>query len=111
MSVRTSISTCARGFGWVTGLHNGSLAMNRYQFDLAMPADDAQLRRILAETPMEGHISLSFCREPSYFEAAAVDGRFRQTVAARDSQVGQAVGFGSRSVSNRFVNGQVRPVG
>jgi hypothetical protein len=85
--------------------------MNRYQFDLARPADDAQLRRIIAQTPMEGHISLSFCREPSYFQAAVVDGRFRQTVTARDCHADEVIGFGSRSISDRFVNGQLRTIG
>lgn len=85
--------------------------MNRYQFDLATPADDAPLRRMLAQTPMEGHISLSFCREPSYFQAAVVDGRFRQTVVARDCRAGELIGFGSRSIGKRFVNGQLHAIG
>ena len=43
-------------------------SMSRYRFELATPADDADLRRILAETPMAGRIAVSFRREPSYFE-------------------------------------------
>jgi hypothetical protein len=85
--------------------------MSQYRFELASEADDADLRRILAETPMDGQISVSFCREPSYFAAAAVDGGFRQIVAARDVETGRIVGFGSRSIRERFVNGQPRPIG
>lgn len=85
--------------------------MSRYRFDLATPADDASLRRILAETPMDGHIAVSFRREPSYFRAAAVDGRFRQVVTARDAEQGRPVGFGSRSISRRYVNGAAQDVG
>jgi hypothetical protein len=85
--------------------------MSRYRFDLATEADDADLRRVLAETPMPGRIAVSFRREPSYFAAAAVDGRFRQVVAARDADSGRIVGFGSRSVSQRYVNGLPTPIG
>jgi hypothetical protein len=85
--------------------------MSRYRFDLATEADDADLRRVLAETPMPGRIAISFRREPSYFAAAEVDGRFRQVVAARDTESGRIVGFGSRSVCQRYVNGLPTPVG
>jgi len=85
--------------------------MSRYRFDLATEADDADLRRVLAETPMPGRIVVSFRREPSYFAAAEVDGRFRQVVAARDADSGQIVGFGSRSVGQRYVNGLPMPIG
>lgn len=85
--------------------------MSRYQFELAGPADDADLCRVLAQTPMPGRIAVSFRREPSYFDAAVVDGRFRQVVACRDTASGRIVGFGSRSSGERRVNGQPAPVG
>ncbi len=85
--------------------------MSRFRFELAGPGDDADLRHILANTIMAGQIGLSFCREPSYFEAAVVEGRFRQVVAARDLDSGRLVGFGARSVSRRYLNGQPADVG
>jgi hypothetical protein len=85
--------------------------MSRYRFELATPADDADLRSILARTPMDGPISVSFRREPSYFGAAEVDGQFRQVVAARDLATGRLVGFGSRSVRNVYVNGRPDSIG
>jgi hypothetical protein len=85
--------------------------MTRFRFELATTADDADLRRILAETPMPGRITVSFRREPSYFDAAQVDGRFRQVVAARDSEENRLVGFGSRSLSERYVNGRPETIG
>ncbi len=85
--------------------------MSRYQFELATPADDADLRHILAETPMAGAVAVSFRREPSYFAAAGVEGPFRQVVAARDTESGRLVGFGARSVRSRFVNGRPEAVG
>lgn len=84
--------------------------MSRYRFELATRADDADLRHILAETPMPGTIVVSFRREPSYFDAV-VDGPFHQVVAARDTESGRLVGFGARAVRQRYVNGQSEPIG
>jgi hypothetical protein len=85
--------------------------MIRYRIDLAGPEDDADLRHILAATPMPGAISVSFRREPSYFDGARVDGRFRQVLAARRVDTGRLVGFGCRSIMRRFVNGRPEDVG
>lgn len=85
--------------------------MGRYQFELATRADDAELRSILAATPMEGQVSLSFRREPSYFDAAVVEGQFQQVVICRDSRDKRIAGFGCRSVRTVYVNGQPTPIG
>ena len=85
--------------------------MSRYRFELAGPEADADLRRILAETPMGGHVAVTFRREPSYFDAAAVDGHCRQIVAARDLESGRLVGFGSRALRRLYVNGRPCEVG
>ena len=85
--------------------------MGRYRFELATPADDPDLRGILAATEMEGAIAVSFRREPSFFEAAVVEGGFTQVVAARDLESKRLVGFGCRSVRERYVNGVPEPVG
>ena len=85
--------------------------MSRYTIELAVQKDDAALRCVLAQTPMEGRISVAFSREPSFFDAAAVEGRFHQVVLGRDRIGGHVVGFGVRSIGERFVNGASRPVG
>src|SRR4051794_16637823 len=85
--------------------------MSRFRFELATPADDADLRHILAATPMPGRIRVGFQREPSWFAAAVVDGHFRQVVACRDSQTGRLIGFGCRSVRRLYVNGAPAEVG
>ncbi len=89
----------------------GTHVMARYRFDLAQAGDDDDLRAILAATPMPGMVSVGFHRDPSYFGAAVVDGRFRQVVVARDETAGRIVAFGARSVSDRYVNGRPRPMG
>jgi hypothetical protein len=85
--------------------------MSRYRIELATEDDDADLRRVLAETPMPGRVTVSFRREPSYFAAAEVDGHFRQVVAGRDLDTGRLIGFGSRSVRRVYVNGRPTDVG
>ncbi len=81
------------------------------RFDLATPADDEGLRRLLRENPMAGSISLSFEREPCYFDASALDGPFHQTLIAHEVGANQVVGLGNRSVRPMFVNGRVDSVG
>ncbi|MDA1050918.1 MAG: hypothetical protein O3C40_10625 [Planctomycetota bacterium] len=85
--------------------------MGRFKFELATRDDDAELRSILAATPMDGQISLSFRREPSFFDAAAVEGDFHQVAICRDSRDKRIAGFGCRSVRMMYVNGQPTPIG
>lgn len=85
--------------------------MVRFRFELAAPESDADLRFILAHSPMPGAISIAMLREPSFFAAAVVDGRFRQIVAARDCDANRLVGFGVRSIAERYVNGRPMAIG
>ena len=47
-------------------------APDKVQFAFASPVDDADLRRLLRETPMRGAISVSFTHEPDYFRGTAL---------------------------------------
>jgi len=79
--------------------------------DLATPADEPEIRRLLRDNPMDGAIRVSLEREPDAFLAAAVEGEPHHTVVARDPRTGAVVGMGSRSVWNAFVNGEPRRLG
>src|SRR5262249_16635498 len=85
--------------------------MSRFQFELAGPDADADLRHVLASTPMTGRIAVSFQREPSWFGGAVVDGFSRQVVACRDRETGRIFGFGCRSLRHLYVTGQPKVVG
>jgi hypothetical protein len=85
--------------------------MSRFRFELAGPADDADLRHVLAATPMAGRIAVRFQREPSWFAGAVVDGRWRQVVACRDGETGGIIGFGCRSLRDVYLNGGPDTVG
>ena len=80
--------------------------MSRFQFELATLDDDQHLRQVLQQTPMPGRISLSLEREPSFFEALAVEGDEHQVIVCRDRLDGKIVGLGTRSVRMRYINGQ-----
>ena len=85
--------------------------MSRFQFELATDDDDQAIRDLLAEVTMPGRVSITFRREPSYFEGAVVDGRFRQVMILRDRDTGRIAGLACRSVRTMCVNGRARPVG
>ena len=85
--------------------------MSRYRFELAGLDDDADLRHVLANTPMPGRIALTFRREPSFFAAPGVDGFLRQVVACRDLESRRIVGFGCRALRRMYVHGEPRTIG
>jgi len=85
--------------------------MNPLRCELARSQDDAELRQVLAATPMPGRVPVSFRREPSFFAAADVEGDFHQTLVVRQSAGERIVALGSRSVRRRFINGIAMPIG
>jgi hypothetical protein len=85
--------------------------MSQFRFELATADDDADLRRILAATPMPGHVTVSYRREPSYFDGAVISGDFHQVLVARDAAASRIAGFVSRSVRPMNVNGEPEPIG
>lgn len=84
---------------------------SRFQFELATPDDDAQLCRLFRAVTMEGSVPLRFGREPSFFGALCVEGYFHQVIVCRDTHTGRAVGVAVRSIRDRYVNGQILPIG
>ncbi|MFN8546444.1 MAG: hypothetical protein U0527_00350 [Candidatus Eisenbacteria bacterium] len=85
--------------------------MSSIRFDLAGPDDDASLRALLARNEMEGGISLSFRREPSYFLATEVQGASASVLVARDPVSRACVGVGTRALRPGFLNGRETTIG
>jgi hypothetical protein len=85
--------------------------LSNITFNLATPADDSELRKLLRENPMPGKISVSFEREPNYFIGANVGNSFHQTLIARDRNIGEIIAMGSRSIGDVYINGTVQRVG
>ncbi len=78
-------------------------------FIIAEEKHDAQLRRIVRETPIPGHIAVAYEREPRFFDALEIAGRRYQVVAGAEN--GRVLGMGCRSVDEYRINGEVREFG
>jgi hypothetical protein len=78
---------------------------------LATSADDSALRRLLRENPIPGAISLSYEREPNYFNAAAAEGMLSQTLLGIENITGKSLGMGTRVIFPMYVNGTVQRMG
>jgi len=78
-------------------------------FSLADVADDPALRVLFRETPMGGVIEVAFLREPSFFDAAAIQGSSVQVLVAR-TDAGIA-GVATRAIRSSFVNGELVEAG
>jgi hypothetical protein len=84
---------------------------SRFEIELASEADDPELRAFLRRSPIPGQISVAFGREPSFFDSCHIRGDFFQVAVGRDRRTREIVGFGTRSVSPAFINGQPQPLG
>ncbi|MBI1881738.1 MAG: hypothetical protein HYR94_26470 [Chloroflexi bacterium] len=85
--------------------------MSDFFFDLATPADDPAIRRLLADNPVPGQITVTYKREPDYFLGCGAMGRFCQVLVARHQPSGEIAAVASRSTRPLFVNGQAEEVG
>jgi len=74
------------------------------RFELATARDDGELRGLLHDTPMGGPIRLLFLREPSYLEAAGVQGEEVQVIVARVD--GKITGVATRALRPTWINGE-----
>jgi hypothetical protein len=83
----------------------------RFTFSVAREPDDADIRRLLRETPLPGSVSLSMEREPDAFASAGIEGDVHDVIVARHRETGQIAGMASRSSRERYVNGRASRVG
>jgi hypothetical protein len=81
-----------------------------FGFAEAVPADDPELRRLLAETPMPGSITVTFEREPDYFVGCATMGHRCDVLVARHLPDGELAGVMCHAIRPVFINGEEREV-
>lgn len=81
------------------------------KFELAAEAHDADVRRLLRDNAMEGMISLTFEREPSFLLGATIEGDVHQTLVACEPDHNRVVGVASRSVHDAYLDGGVGRLG
>lgn len=87
------------------------VSSSRFRFELATGRDDAELRALLRRNAMGERIRVTFEREPSFFDAVAIQGDFQQVITARDAARRRIAGMGTRSIGTAFLNGCVSPLG
>lgn len=69
---------------------------------------ESELRRLTAEMPLPGRISLSYEREPDFFYSLELEGDLIDVATAR--QGSRVVGFATQTIRDRYVNGNPEPV-
>ena len=85
--------------------------MSRFEFKLAETSDDKALRQRLRQDSMDGAISVSFRREPSYFIGSGVQGNNHKIIKCVDKETGQLIGLGARMTLELFINGVAQKMG
>ena len=84
---------------------------SRFEIELATAADDLELRELLRRSPIPSQISVTFEREPSFFDSCRIRGDFFQIGVGRDRASDEIVGLGTRSIAPGFINGQPQALG
>ena len=81
------------------------------RFEMAQASDEPALRRLMTEIPLGESLQVTFRREPDFFLASRVQGRFVQVGVARRTDSGEIIGCATRTIRPGFLNGEVKPVG
>ncbi len=82
-----------------------TLFADQFDFNVASPAENAELLQFSTSADMPGAIRFSFDRSPDYFAALRVEGRHTDILVGREVKTGRMIATGQRSVKNAFVNG------
>lgn len=84
--------------------------MTEAHFRLATESDDADLRALLRENPMEGWVHLRLEREPSFFQAEGLLGEATVMVAREVGGDGPLIGACTCTWMPVHINGEVRRI-
>jgi len=86
------------------------VSTSRFRIRYATRADDSELRALMRRLVIPGDISVTFEREPNFFDACAIHGDVQVGIGC-DLETGSVIGMGTRSIAPAFVNGAPRDVG
>ena len=85
-------------------------ATHSVNYQLATPADEADLRTLLLDNAMPGWVSIALTREPNYFAGSRLFGT-EQTIIAREQMSRQPVGMCTYTRQPVHCNGQPAELG
>lgn len=71
--------------------------------------DDAAIRNLLQQIPLNGKLRIRYLREPSYFASVKLQGTPQQTLVGLASN--QIMAMGSRNLQKLYVNGEIKTAG
>jgi len=86
-------------------------AAEEFEFSLARPADEPEIRRLVGSIPMPGAVTIRFEREPDYFLGCPIMGDPCDVLIARHLPDGELAGLMCRSERRAFVNGRETRIG
>lgn len=84
---------------------------DRFEFMVAGPADEPEIRRLVGATPMPGSVAIRFEREPDYFLGCPIMGDPCDVLIARHVPDGELAGMLCRAERPAFVNGRETRIG
>jgi radical SAM superfamily enzyme YgiQ (UPF0313 family) len=79
--------------------------------ETAGAANDPEIRNLLWQIPVPGAIQIAYLRDPSFLDSLKVEGKYSDIIVGRDTDSGQLMGLGTRSVKTAFINGKSSPMG
>lgn len=82
-----------------------------FKFKQAEKHDEKELRELLRNVEMSGHIGLSFEREPNYFFASSCGNVKSETMLVVDREKEEIVGVASRAIRYCYIDGRKTKVG
>jgi hypothetical protein len=82
-----------------------------FEFAMARPEDDEDLRRLMVNTPMPGNLTVSFAREPNYFLGCTTMGHRCDVLVARHLPSGELAGVMCHGIRPVYINGTPTEVG
>lgn len=95
----------------ISGKNGHSRTQSERKFFPVRRDDDAELRRILRQSPFGTRVGFTLEREPSFFDGEDTWGVSTRTGVLKAAQPGPPLGVISRSVVPVFLGGRVRRVG
>jgi hypothetical protein len=82
-----------------------------FRLYLATEEDEADIRRLFRTNSVPGHVTVTYEREPDFFQGCGVTGHCCQVVVARHEPTGELAGVVCRSKRRVWIDGREREVG